>query len=165
MSQRKKVVLVDTADQFKVDGHISTVRVVDFGCLQSQQCAENLRRLSVKCFHISKGFTFDNREGALIGSRRACGVYRQKLRHSRSYLVFIGGGGGGADCVFNPLVNSSSLESYILISSIIVRLILLDQLEAGEAVHLSMLNLLSQHFPLIRIFSHLLSYLTIFLQV
>ena len=33
MSQREKVILVDTADQFKVDGHISTVRVVDFGCL------------------------------------------------------------------------------------------------------------------------------------
>ena len=53
---------------------------------------------------------------------------------------------GGADCVFNPLVNSSSLESYILISSIIVRFILLDQLEAGEVAHLLMLNLLSQHF-------------------
>lgn len=94
----------------------------------------------------------------MIRSRRACGVYRQKLRHSRSYLVFIGGGGGGADCVFNPLVNSSSLESYILISSIIIRFILLDQLAAGEVVHLSMLNLLSQHFLWTRIFWLLLSY-------
>ena len=37
-------------------GHICTVRVVDFGCLQSQQCAKNLCRLSVKCFHIIKRF-------------------------------------------------------------------------------------------------------------
>ena len=84
MSQREKVVVVDAANQFNVDGHISTVRVVDFGCLQSQQCAENLRRLSVKCFHISKGFTFDNREGALIGSSFICGGYILFCNHPLS---------------------------------------------------------------------------------